>query len=350
MSFAILMALVLAGVPAVARAEGAPESLRVMTFNILHSSLRNVVGPWDVRRARVVATIHEAAPDVACLQEVSDRQLVDLAQDLPEYAIVEGATSGASVAPHWWLAAAGFMGATWLLLGASRARSRLRSALRIATASGALLCVGGLVGLRYVQGDFLEKGEHCPILLRRDRIAVERQGTFWDSDRPDRAGSMHAGGLRPHIVTWADVTERGTGARYTLYNAHLPMMPWIYHPSATTLLTRMDRDRRGWPQILAGDLNAKPGGTLLRELTTGPDPSAFRDAWVEAARRAGPDDTFHWGAGRTGPRIDYVLTRPGMRVIYAATVTPSRPPFPSDHHPLLVALAAEQGPRASLSR
>ena len=328
------MALVLsAASPAPGQEEA--SGLRVMTFNILHSSFRNVAGTWEARRPLVVRTIQDASPDIVCVQEASERQVADLTRELPGYRVIAGATSGPTAAPTWWLSAAGILALGWVLVGRLRARSRAQGTLRIFTASGAVLSVAALVVVRFLQGDFMDKGEHCPILVRADRFATDRQGTFWDSAQPDRPGSMHAGGLRPHIVTWADLTDRATGARYTVYNAHLGIEPWLIARTAALLRARLDHDRRDWPQILAGDLNAKPDGVLMRTLVSDRDPGTFHDAWPQAASRSGPEHTFHWGLGRAGPRIDYVLVRPRLPVDSAAVIAPGEPPFASDHHPVL---------------
>jgi endonuclease/exonuclease/phosphatase family metal-dependent hydrolase len=334
----ILVATALLAASPAPEPEG-PSGLRVLTFNILHSSFRNVAGTWETRRPLVVQTIRDASPDVVCVQEASALQVIDLARDLPGYTVIAGATSGATAASTWWLSAAGILALGWILAGRSRARSRMRSTLRIFTASGAVLSVAALAVVRFLQGDFMDRGEHCPILVHAERFASTRHGTFWDSAQPDRPGSMHGGGLRPHIVTWADLTDRATGARYTVYNAHLGIEPWVIPRTAALLRARLDRDRRGWPQILAGDLNAKPEGVLMRALVSDRDPGTFHDAWSQAASRSGPGYTFHWGLGRPGPRIDYVLVRPRLPVDSAAVIASREPPFASDHHPVLAIYA-----------
>lgn len=335
---ACLLAMALLAASSAPAQEGA-SGLRVMSFNILHSSFRNVAGAWEARRPLVVRTIRDAAPDVVCVQEASALQIADLTRELPGYTVIAGATSGPTSAPLWWLSAAAILALGWWLAGRSRARTRARSTLRIFTASGALLSLAALGVIRLLQGDFVDQGEHCPILVRAERFASDRHGTFWDSAQPERPGSMHAGGLRPHIVTWADLTDRVTGARYTVYNAHLGIEPWVVPRTAALLRARLDRDRRGWPQVLAGDLNAKPDGVLLRALVSDRDPDAFHDAWENAARRSGPAATFHWGLGRDGPRIDYVLVRPRLPVDSVAVIAPGEPPFASDHHAVLAIYA-----------
>jgi endonuclease/exonuclease/phosphatase family metal-dependent hydrolase len=330
--------LLLGPMSSASQADNGTSGLRVMTFNVLHSSIRNVVGTWQIRRPRVVRTIRTASPDVACLQEVSDRQLADLARDLPEYEVVGGERSGASSHFSWCMAIAGLMTTSWLLLKRSQSGSRLLAVVGVLSAAGAIVAVVALFAIRFIQGDFVERGERCPILVRRDRLALERHGSFWDSGEPDRPGSKLPGSPSPHVVTWADLIDRRTGAKSTVYSTHLGMIPWTGRRSAATLRARLDRDWRGWPQILAGDFNTPPSGILLRSLMVDGDTRAFHDAWSESASRAGTGSTFHWGVGRAGPRIDYVLVRPRLPVAGATTIVPPSPPFPSDHYPLVVTL------------
>jgi endonuclease/exonuclease/phosphatase family metal-dependent hydrolase len=101
--------------------------------------------------------------------------------------------------------------------------------------------------------------------------------------------------------------------------------------------------------IVAGDLNARPGGTLLRRLSR----SGLRDAWAELH----PDDGDAEGATnwrridpetRPSNRLDYILVPAGFRIV-AATV-PSADDTDlrayrrlSDHLPVHVELAPLDG-------
>jgi endonuclease/exonuclease/phosphatase family metal-dependent hydrolase len=277
------------------------RALRVMTFNILHDSVRNLTAPWSRRRPFVTETIRSARPDIACLQEVSHRQLEDLALDLAEYEFFQGAESGATTLPH---------------------------------------LVSGLGGIaRSIFGDFFERGELCPILLLKGHVACVQRGTFWLSPRYE--GSKPPRGLlpTPHVANWVRVEVR-PGLLCAVYNTHLGLLPWTGRRTANQLLAALDRDWNAEPQILAGDFNSPPSGTLLRTLAAsrGTDLPALNDAWLEAGQRVGSGRTFHWGFGLPGPRLDYILVRPRCSVLRASTVGGRMGrTFPSDHF----ALAAE---------
>jgi len=279
--------------------------LRVMTFNILHDSVRNLSPAWKTRRPLVTATIQSADADVVLLQEVSPRQLEDLVLDLPEYEVVPGAMSGGTRFPSW---ASSLEGIAWHILG-----------------------------------DFVGRGEQCPILVRKGRAACLEHGSFWVSPRHDESGRPWYPLPTPHIVTWARI-EVSTGLICAVYSTHLGILPWTAGHTAKALLAILDRNWSGEPQILAGDFNSLHDWPLVRSLTANrnPGPPAFRDAWLEARSEEGVGTTFHWGFGLPGPRIDYILVRPRCQIPTAMTSgAASGRAFPSDHFALTADLQLE---------
>jgi endonuclease/exonuclease/phosphatase family metal-dependent hydrolase len=264
-----------------------------MTFNVLHESMRNFAAPWVIRRPIVAKTIRSIQPDIACLQEVSARQLGDLSLDLAEYDFIEGTPSGATTLPHW--------------------------------------ASGMAPAARWVLGDFYDAGELCPILLRRGSLSAARHGSFLL--HPEQAGNFSGGSRTPHIVNWARVEESGRPACF-VYNTHLGLVPWTARRTARELMERLDQDWNHEPQILAGDFNSTPAGAVVRSLLAGRNagPPAFHDAWIEARRQGGTGRTFHWGFGLPGPRLDYILVRPLCPVLTASTsAVKTGGVFASDH-------------------
>ena len=324
--------------------------LRVMTFNVLHSSVRSPAGPWSMRRPLVARTIRAARPDVACLQEVSEIQLADLTRDLPEYEVVPGARSGPASFYALALVLAASFGTVWLTLMLRGRRSHERRSARrmpgLVAGAGALFALVSALTARYVLGGFLDSGERCPILLLRGRVTAVQLGSFWFSPHPDRPGSTLPGSPTPHVVHWTRVADSRTGSTWTIYNTHLGLLPWTARATARALFDRLDRDWNGGPQVLAGDLNCAPNGSLMRALLAdrGDRPPGFHDTWSDAARREGTAGTFHLGIVADGPRFDYILVRPSLKVASARTAfSPRVRPFPSDHDPLLVELVRGSG-------
>jgi endonuclease/exonuclease/phosphatase family metal-dependent hydrolase len=289
---ATLIALALHWLPGTAWSAAAdPRStLRVMTFNVLHDGARSLAGPWSVRRKAVVATIRSTHPDVACLQEVSPRQLHDIAGDLGEYRVFAGAMSGGTRLPGW------------------------------ASPSTFLW--------RFFLGDFFDHGERCPILVRKGC------GTALDSD----SFLLTRASTTPHVVNWVRLRLR-SGALVDLFNTHLGLVRGRTSGVPDGLFSLLDRHWRG-TQILAGDFNALPSSPLLRSLV-GPRASrarAFQDVWA-GAKPGARGGTYHWGLGLPGPRLDYILVRPPC-AIDAARISGTRVDraLPSDHYAVVADL------------
>ena len=260
--------------------------VRLTTFNILHESLRNFAPRWTERRALVAETLRALEPDVACLQEVSPGQLAHLREDLPEFRLLAGEISGPTQVPSW----AGFTAPV----------------------------------LRVIVGGFFVHGEHCPILIREGSIVAAQQGTW----RLESSAEPRRGALTPHVVSWARLVDRNGRGLCDVYNTHLGLVPPTALRAARDLVLRLDESRGVLPQILTGDFNSTPGGRVLRALLEG----GFQDAWEVATHRVGTGQTFHWGYGLPGPRLDYFLLRSAVPVMTMST-SPVRGlrAYPSDH-------------------
>jgi endonuclease/exonuclease/phosphatase family metal-dependent hydrolase len=272
-----------------------------MTFNILHDSMKSISPSWAARRSGVVATIRSADADAVCLQEVSPRQLDHLSQDLPEFELIPGEPTGLTRVPP--------------------------------------SAMGLLALLRPIFGDYIDRGEYCPVLVRRGRLTYLGGGSDHLASSRAGLGQTWAGSGTPHVVTWTRL--EASGRSFTLYNTHLGIVPWNWARTGTELLELLDRDWTGEAQILVGDFNTLRRGPLFRTLIRKRDNGApvVRDAWLEArVRECGPG-SFHWGLGLPWPRIDYILVRPEC-VVSKATVLEGRMQgiFPSDHHAVVAEL------------
>ena len=80
-----------------------------------------------------------------------------------------------------------------------------------------------LPGFAYV-GDFRNKdrvhGEASPVFYRKDRLEVEKTGTFWLSKTPDVPGSKGWDAQFPRICTWVILRDKRTGKRFCFANTH----------------------------------------------------------------------------------------------------------------------------------
>jgi endonuclease/exonuclease/phosphatase family metal-dependent hydrolase len=150
------------------------------------------------------------------------------------------------------------------------------------------------IGRRGDEGD-----EHMGVFYRTDRLRVIDSGSYWLSDTPDKPGS----------ITWGNL------ARLSALPANLPI-------------------------VMTGDFNSAPDRPDHAVLT-----SLLDDAWINAHSHSGPEKTFHNFTGVPDRRIDWILSR-GFHAITASTITTSEGSrYPSDHFPVVAALAWPATPK-----
>lgn len=253
----------------------AAQTLRVMSFNVRLPSDADGPDRWERRRASMVRTIREQQPDVIGTQELYALQAEYLVARLPEYA--------------WF----------------GRGRSG-----------------GG--------GD---DDERMGVFYRHDRLRVIESGDFWLSDTPDMPGSISWDHPYPRMVTWALFERIGDGRRFHLLNTHLPYREQDDEArlrGALAILQRLRALPDDVPVVLTGDFNALPESCTHAQLT-----ALLQDAWTAAARREGPDGTFHAFTGQPQRRIDWILFR-GLRTDAVRTVVgQENGRYPSDHFPVV---------------
>ncbi|MFZ5926203.1 MAG: endonuclease/exonuclease/phosphatase family protein [Acidobacteriota bacterium] len=253
----------------------AAESLRVMTFNVRYPNPGDGANVWSARRDLLVETIRSRRPDVIGTQELFYEQCQYIVEKLPEY--------------------------SWF--GLSRRGSH--------------------------------EDEHMGVFYRRDRLRVVESGDFWLSVTPEKPGSVSWNMSLPRMVTWAVFEIAGTGKRFRYFNTHLAhrdVDETARLKSAMLLACRVGLLDNDEPVVVTGDFNAPAGGAVHQVMAQN-----LRDAWLDAATRTGPEDTFHGFTGKPRPgRIDWILYRAPWKAVSAETITDRKGNvFPSDHFPVL---------------
>jgi endonuclease/exonuclease/phosphatase family metal-dependent hydrolase len=260
--------------------------LHVGTFNIRGDTPVDGPQQWEFRRDRLLQLIRDWSPDLLGLQEPFFPQLTDILRGLPLY--------------------------DWVGCG---------------------------------RDDGHEQGEFCPILYRRERLAVAESGTFWLSEAPDTAGSKGWGSRYPRICTWARFVDRETGAAFFHYNLHLDHESQSARENGMLLLLERIRLRGSADAVLVtGDFNAGPNNPALA-LLRAPSSPAARDTYLEIHKHESSIGTFH---GFTGvareDRIDYIFVSPSWQVFDARILQgDGKRPFPSDHFPVTATLLLSVG-------
>lgn len=255
--------------------------LRVVTYNVRYGTADDGENRWELRRAHLMETVQDLAPDLLGVQEALDFQLAALEEDLDRYDV----------------------------LGVGREAD------------------GG--------------GEHAALLYDRARFEVERHGDFWLSPTPEAPGSVGWDAALPRICTWAVLRDRASGARLAWWNAHFDHRGEEARTESARLLVRRLAEHPGLPHLVTGDFNAGEDSAALAALRAAGLRDTFR-VLHPSEERAG---TFGGFVGRAdGPKIDYVLVSPELEVLEARIDRRSFDGRdPSDHFPVLAVLRLPAG-------
>ncbi|KAK1997561.1 endonuclease/Exonuclease/phosphatase [Colletotrichum falcatum] len=271
-------------------------TLRFVTYNIRWAT--PVVGPneayWSARRPRLAAQLNyetAARPEsLLCMQEVVERQLLDVAEDL---------------------------GPAWAHVGVGR-------------------------------DDGAAAGEFSPIFYRPGAWDLVENRTYWLSETPDVPGSKGWDAGLPRIATVASFRHAATGLPLVYMCTHFDDQGRTARERSAELLVRVagEWESKGTPAVpvfLGGDLNAEPDDAAYRTLVAEGGLRDARDA-VPEARRTGNSKTYtaFTDADWDDMLIDHVFVRDpavrGMRFLSHA-VLPNRFDdrlFISDHRPVVV--------------
>jgi endonuclease/exonuclease/phosphatase family metal-dependent hydrolase len=254
------------------------ETLRVISFNVRYPAKDDGPDLWDLRKDRLIEVIRRSRPDLMGTQELFHIQGQYIVEKLPEYA--------------WF--------------GVSR------------------------------RGN--QEDEHMGVFYRRNRLRVIESGNFWLSETPEKPGSSSWDMSLPRMVTWGLFETADRAHRFYYYNthfAHRRQDETARLASARLIAERIRLLPRDTFFLMTGDFNAPAGGAVYEVFA-----STLVDAWTKAARRTGPEGTFHGFSGKPGnARIDWILFRGTARVTEAETITwNDNGRYPSDHFPVLAVL------------
>jgi endonuclease/exonuclease/phosphatase family metal-dependent hydrolase len=264
---------------------GADRDAKGVAIEVMSFNLRWGPDPapedWEARGELVTALLRKEAPDVVGLQESRDEFVKDLLQGLPEYAAYPD------------------------------------------------------------QGD-----RRNAVLYRADRLRLDRETSDSENARVD-APEKDWGIGSVRLPRAARFVDKESGRGFYVYNNHMDhRYPESRAWSAQVLIDRIRGRRIDDPVILTGDFNAIAAGPAMRflrgeaPLQSGEDavsnPIPFVDTWRHQHADATASGTYHRFVGaRFGPRVDYVLAGPGIRVREARILRDEWDGrYPSDHFPV----------------
>jgi len=189
------------------------------------------------------------------------------------------------------------------------------------------------------------------ILYDPARLELLESGGFWLSEAPER----YSRSWEARVARSANWALFGTEVGLVLHlNTHLDHKSGLARRNGSALIIReaekLVQDLRpGIPAIVSGDFNCRPGTPTYQNFAN----AGFVDTFLAAGNTDdGRANTFHAFQGhlyrdshpKNGPRrIDWVLLRdPTARLRVAShdilNDETDRPPYPSDHYPVLARL------------
>ncbi|WP_460515192.1 endonuclease/exonuclease/phosphatase family protein [Flindersiella endophytica] len=261
--------------PMIGRADS--PLLHVMSYNLRNASDTNP-DPWPPRRPVTAAVLEAERPTVIGTQEGFYQQIREVADDLPT-------------------------GYEWV--GAGRE--------------------GG------------SRGEFMAIFFDSYRLQPREYDHFWLSDTPSVVGSATWGNTCVRMATWVRFEDLVTGKEFVVLNTHLDhAVERAQNKGADLLRESIAAFDASLPVILTGDFNVP--AERSQPYTTLAGDGELLDTWLVAEQRV--SDLYATYNGYRPPtpdgdRIDWILTRPGIRTRVAGiNTTTIEGEYGSDHWPV----------------
>ncbi len=257
-----------------------PMTLKVMSFNLRYATASDGENSWPHRKDILIEAIRAQHPDVLGTQECLDVQAEYIEQKLPEY--------------HW--------------IGMGREKDG--------------------------------QGEMAAVFYRKAVLSPIETGNFWLSETPDVPGTKSWGSSCTRMATWVRFRHIASNTFFYYFNTHFDhASESAREHAAQVLLDRANALQGNPPVIVTGDFNANAeNAAAYTTLIEG----GFKDAWLAAAKREGPEITFgDFAAPPAGAkgRIDWILMRGPLKVERCETVLYKRDGhYPSDHYPVVAEL------------
>lgn len=258
------------------------QTLKVMTYNIRYDNPGDGVNQWSNRKEKVADLIRSHDPDLVGLQEVLIHQLRDLATLLPEF--------------------------DYYGIG---------------------------------RDDGKEKGEFSAIFVRRKRLEVLKDSTFWLSPTPDVPGSKGWDALLPRVATWVHLRDKESQKEIRYLNTHFDHRGVLARTKSAELILKYLEpiSRKKIPLIMTGDLNVERDTETFRVLTAS---KLLLDS--KPKNNNDPTACGFEVANRKCVGIDYVLHSKETKLkTYKVLNDNDGKYYPSDHLPVVVELGFGSG-------
>lgn len=263
LSLFVLACLILATPAAASETTATTAKHRVLSCNIrvaLTTDTLNGVG-WETRKDVCAEIIKRQDADIVCLQEVLREQIEDLASTMPAFE------------------AFGFEGPE----------------------------------MDYPGKEYRGVAKNV-ILFSKERYELVGGATFWLSETPHLPASMSWGTARARHVNWVRLRDRRTGTQFRVLNTHLDHVAQEARLKQIGLiLEEADQYAADFPQIFAGDFNARATNDVIKKIID----AGWTDTWRAIRGDEDAGFTVHQFQGAAYKpkkpakymKIDFIFTR-----------------------------------------
>ncbi|SFL08654.1 Metal-dependent hydrolase, endonuclease/exonuclease/phosphatase family [Paenibacillus sp. 1_12] len=186
------------------------------------------------------------------------------------------------------------------------------------------------------------ENEHCAVFYKASELEVQHQGQFWLSETPFEPASKSWDSHLPRICTWISFLHKTSQKQFVVYNTHLDHLGEQARKLGTALIWENISSHRiefGLPVVLMGDMNSHPSDWPIRflrgELEHMGKQTWLKDAYTALSGSIGL--TAHsFQGGDEGEPIDYIFVSPEIEVLKTEVDRRKlRGVYPSDHYPIV---------------
>lgn len=238
---------------------------------------------WPQRKALCIEIIKKQKPDVICLQEVLKVQAEDL----------------------------------------KKAFSKLQ-----------------LLGFDGPEMDVHKVGYHGiaknPIMYSTERYELISAGGYWLSETPLVAGSKSWDTARARHANWVRLKDKSSGKEFRVVNLHLDHVSGKAKiEGAKMVVEESSQYQKDFPQILAGDFNAKENSRVFDSVKAG----GWVDSYMAVNGDSPPGFTVHvfegpaYAKGQPDGKIDFIFCKGPIKSHASAIIRDNKNGlYPSDHY------------------
>ncbi len=172
--------------------------------------------------------------------------------------------------------------------------------------------------------------EGCPVFYNLSKFDIERKGTFWLSETPDRI-SKDWGSSCYRICSYAVLVQKKDGRKLAVFNTHLDHISVEARIKGIRLVLSKLNEFGGMPCVLMGDLNDYENSEMYSSAT-----ELFDDAKYKTQDSDSGATYQNWGNNLDDENIDFFLiSKEGIDVEqYRVIRTTYDGVYPSDHFPI----------------